>query len=62
MNFIEAILTEYPIRKTYIPSSFSDKDLEGVFLGNTGDSISQLMILGSIHLILRLLARLFTAG
>ena len=39
-NYIEEILNIYPLRKCYVPNSFSDSDVEGLFLGNTGDSIS----------------------
>jgi len=39
-NYFEYLLSAYPLRKCYVPNSFADSDIEGLFLGNTGDSIS----------------------
>lgn len=59
IDFIEAILKEYPIEESHVPKSFTDGELGGVFLENAGEGLSKISILGGIHLVLVILSKLF---
>lgn len=58
LDFIGAILKEYPLEESHTPKSFTDGKKGGVFLENVEEEISNITILFLIHLMLTILSKL----